>query len=203
MNIDKGLRYLSSVDVKMNRLITSFSKPTFTVQENYFSSLVRYIIYQQLSGKSAFAIFNRYKMLFDRDEYNQPQIVIDKPDLDLMSVGLSRQKVSYIKNVGHFFINELTCEDLSKLSDDEIKDCLIQIKGVGPWTINMFLMFTLKREDIMPFSDLGIQKGFKLYFNLNSLPSVSFMIKKSKLWSPYNTLASIYLWYLVDDGFQW
>ncbi len=187
----------------MKVLISSFPKPKFHNNENYFSSLVKYIIYQQLSGKSAFAIFNRYKMLFENEDHKNPSSLLLKNDSDLVSVGLSKQKITYIKSVAYFFHNNLLPADLSNYSDDQIKNILININGIGPWTINMFLIFTLKREDVMPFSDLVIQKAFQKYYKLDFLPSVSFMQEKSQLWSPYNSIAAIYLWRLVDTGFQW
>ena len=82
-------------------------------------------------------------------------------------------------------------------------DQLISIKGVGPWTIQMFLMFTLNRLDVFPTGDLGVQKGFKIYFKLKELPSAKEMLLRSELWRPYRTIMSIYLWKVVDGPFDW
>ncbi len=203
IDVDKGLAYLSSVDDKMKKLIHQFPKPVFESNVNVFSSLIKYLIYQQLSGRSALAIFNRYKGLFINDQYNNPFNVSSINDDDFRSVGLSRQKISYIRNVAEEFINQDFSDGFLDFSNQEVIDVLIKIKGVGPWTINMFLMFTLQREDVMPFGDLGIKKGFATYYKLKELPSINFMKEKSKLWSPFRTIASIYLWYLIDDGFEW
>ena len=203
MDISQGLRHLSSVDDKMKDLINSLPHPIFNSNEIYFSSLVKYLIYQQLSGKAALAIFNRYKKLFIKNSYENPHTIIAIDDNSLKSVGLSKQKILYIKNVANFFIDKSNKIDFSNLSNEQIRNDLITIKGVGPWTIDMFLMFTLGRPDIMPFNDLGIQKGFMHYYNLNSVPTIEFMKEKSTLWKPFRTLASIYLWHLIDDGFEW
>ena len=203
MNINKGLKYLSSVDSKMNTLINTFPYPVFNSQESNFSSLVKYVIYQQLSGKAALSILNRYKALFFDNNYQDPKKVISIDTSALELCGLSKQKISYIRNVATFFIDSASNIDFCTYSNTQIREILIKIKGVGPWTINMFLMFNLKRPNIMPFTDLAIQKGFKEYYNLNTLPTITFMEEKSKLWEPFKTLASIYLWYLVDNGFEW
>ena len=89
------------------------------------------------------------------------------------------------------------------MSDEAISEELTQIKGVGQWTVDMFLMFTLNRADVMPYGDLGIQKGFKKIFNLDHLPSKKEMEEGSRIWSPYRTLACWYLWELIDDNFVW
>ena len=135
-------------------------------KKNYFKSLTRTIIYQQLSGKAAQTISDRFISLYPSNDYPLPQDVL-KTNHDLLrSVGISNAKAHYIKNIAEAFINgTVDHENLDQLSDTEIIDQLISIKGVGPWTIQMFLMFTLNRLDIFPTGDLGVQKGFKIYFN--------------------------------------
>ena len=203
MNLSKGLHYLSSVDSKMGKLINEYPPPNFDSDENAFLSLIKYLIYQQLSSKSASAIFNRYKELFKHKDYGNPKDVISIDKNKFKSIGLSKQKIEYIYNVADFFSDNILIDNFLNYSDDHIKDLLIKIKGVGPWTIDMFLMFTLKREDIMPFSDLGIKKGFLKYYDLDYFPTLSFMQRQSQIWSPFRSIASIYLWHLVDDDFKW
>ena len=203
MDIQEGLKHLSSVDDKMRKLIKTFPSPTFESDENNFSSLVKYIIYQQLSSRSASAIFDRYKRLLKNKKHKNPINVLSIDSDKLKSIGLSKQKVLYIKSIAKAFINKDIPNDFSNLSNHDINKILIKTKGIGHWTINMFLMFTLKREDIMPFSDLGIQKGFVKYYNLKFPPTIEFMKLKSELWKPFRTIASLYLWNLVDDDFKW
>ena len=203
-NILTALEYLKKTEPRFGTLIDEFGEPDFELQDNYFKSLVRSIIYQQLSGKSAFAIYSRYLQLFNSTEFPSPQQVIAIPDSHYTSIGLSRQKTCYIKEIAQAFSNkEIVPENIPKLKDDEVRKQFIKIKGIGPWTIDMFLMFALNRPDILPVNDLGIQKGFKLFFRLNELPDEKFMVEKAKNWRPFRTIACWYLWKLVDDNFQW
>ena len=203
-NISKALEYLKKTEPRFGTLIDEFGEPDFELQDNYFKALVRSIIYQQLSGKSAFAIYSRYLQLFNSTEFPSPQQVIAIPDSHYTSIGLSRQKTCYIKEISQAFFNkEIIPENIPKLKDDEVRKQFIKIKGIGPWTIDMFLMFALNRPDILPVNDLGIQKGFKLFFRLNELPDEKFMVEKAKNWRPFRTIACWYLWKLVDDNFQW
>ena len=203
MNINKGLKHLKQKDEKMGRLIAEFEKPKFKKNTNYFEALVRAIVYQQLSGKAAATIYVRFKSLFSNDRYPSPSIVIEKSHEELRSVGLSNQKVSYIYNIANAFKAGIVPNDIETISDDEVIECLTTIKGVGPWTAQMFLMFTLNRPDVLPVTDLGIQKGFQLFFQLDKLPNPDQMIEKAEPWVPYRTLASWYLWRLVEGPFEW
>ena len=202
MNIDNGLFHLSEVDPKMAKLINKYEKPNFTKESNYFEAIIRSIIYQQLSTKAASAIHNRFKQLFENDNLRPVDVFNNSIDR-YREIGLSKQKISYIINVSHEFNNELIPKNLEDFSDEDIIDMLTRIKGIGRWTAQMFLMFSLNRSDILPELDLGIQKGFKIYFKLNELPSGDYIIKQAELWRPYRTLASWYLWRLVEGPFEW
>ena len=202
MNIDSGLIHLSSVDPKMEKLINKYEKPYFVKENNYFESIVRSIIYQQLSTKSASKIYSRFKKLFENGSLN-PESVIEQSNDTYRSIGLSRQKISYIFNVADAYTNGMIPQNIDKYGDEDIINTLIQIKGIGRWTAQMFLMFTLNRPDILPELDLGVKKGFKIYFKLNQLPSEDYMQKKAEKWRPYRTLACWYLWRLVEGPFEW
>ena len=203
MNIDKGLKHLKQADEKMGQLIAEFEKPEFKKDSNYFEALVRAIVYQQLSGKAAATIYKRFKGLFTKNKYLSPSTVMEKSQEELRSVGLSNQKASYIHNIANAFYAGTVPKDIDIIGDNEVIECLTTIKGVGPWTAEMFLMFTLNRPDIFPVTDLGIQKGFQSFFQLDELPRPDQMIEKAEPWSPYRTLASWYLWRLVEGPFEW
>ena len=149
MNIDAGLIHLSSVDPKMEKLINKFEKPNFVKENNYFESIVRSIIYQQLSTKSASKIYGRFNKLFENRSLN-PESVIEQSNDAYRSIGLSRQKISYIFNVADAYTNGMIPQNIDKYGDEDIINTLIQIKGIGKWTAQMFLMFTLNRPDILP-----------------------------------------------------
>ena len=203
MNIEKGLKHLKKKDEKMGRLITKFEKPEFKKDNNYFEALVRAIVYQQLSGKAAATIYERFKDLFTENKFLLPSIVMEKSHEELRSVGLSNQKASYIHNIANAFYTGTIPKNINAIDDNEVIECLTTIKGVGPWTAEMFLMFTLNRPDVFPVTDLGIQKGFQLFFQLDKLPRPDQMIKYAEPWRPYRTLASWYLWRLVEGPFEW
>jgi len=167
MNIDKGLKHLKQEDEKMGRLIAEFEKPEFKKDSDYFEALVRAIVYQQLSGKAAATIYKRFKDLFTKNKYPSPSTVMEKSQEELRSVGLSNQKASYIHNIANAFYAGTVPKDIDTIGDNEVIECLTTIKGVGPWTAEMFLMFTLNRPDIFPVTDLGIQKGFQFFFQLD------------------------------------
>ena len=174
------------------------------LEKNYFKSLTRSILYQQLSGKAAKTISNRFISLYPNKSYPLPQDVLNTKHKILRSVGISNAKAHYIKNIAEAFTNDtINHKNFHALSDTEIMDQLISIKGVGPWTIQMFLMFTLNRLDVFPTGDLGVQKGFKIYFKLKELPSAKEMLLRSELWRPYRTIMSIYFWKVVDGPFDW
>ena len=203
MNIDKGLKHLKKVDEKMGRLIVEFENPEFKKDSNYFEALVRAIVYQQLSGKAAATIYKRFKNLFPENKHFTPIMVKERSHEELRSAGLSNQKASYIHNIANAFYTGAIPKDIDTIGDNEVIECLTTIKGVGPWTAKMFLMFTLNRPDVFPVTDLGIQKGFQLFFQFDVLPSTKKMMEIAEAWRPYRTLASWYLWRLVEGPFEW
>jgi len=165
-NISIALQHLKKTDPRFKLLIDRFGKPDYKPNENYFEALVKSIMYQQLSGKAAFTIYSRFLELFTSKDFPSPKQVLRISDQKYRSIGLSRQKSCYVKEIANAFSdNEIIPEDIQKMEDDEIRNLLIKIKGVGPWTVDMFLMFTLNRPDIFPVSDLGIQKDSHFFFN--------------------------------------
>ncbi len=188
-------------DKKMKELILIHKKPKFTKSKNYFDSLSKSIIFQQLSIKAGSAIYNRYLNLFENRIPNSLQI-INTDNFILREIGLSKQKVEYIKELSNYFYKSYNV-DFKFLTNQQIFDELIAIKGIGKWTIDMFLMFAIFRVDILPVSDLGIKKAFKKLYKLNELPTPQQMSKISKPWEPYRTIACYYLWQFLDNGDQW
>ena len=199
-----GVNYLSSLNVNLSKFLKSYNVPTLPVEKNYFWALCRSVIYQQISGKAAKKISDRYLSLYANGESMLPSEVIDIDIKKIFKVGISRQKASYIKNIAHAFNTKIIDEkNISKLDDQEIISQLTTIKGVGRWTAEMFLIFTLRRSDIFPVTDLGVQKGFKIFYSLDDLPTIELMNKKSESWKPYRTIMSLYLWYAVEGPFEW
>tara|TARA_B100001029_G_scaffold153045_1_gene136469 strand:- start:884 stop:1498 length:615 start_codon:yes stop_codon:yes gene_type:complete len=199
--VNKSIEYLAK-DKKLKTLIDKYPIPEFLPNDNYFDALCKSIIYQQLSGKVAKIIYGRFLSLFENQTPISNQYFKIKIS-DLRSIGLSKQKIKYITNVANFFIEHKYKSPLKNNSEQEIKNQLIAIKGIGQWTIDMFMMFTLCKSDILPVGDLGIKKAFQKLYNLKELPSENFMENKSLKWKPYRTIACCYLWMIVDDGDVW
>ena len=202
--MDNGIKILSQKDPRLVSLFDQFNVPALKDEENYFWSLCRSIIYQQISGKAAQVISERFINLFPSKKDLTPKQVIEADINDFYNVGLSKQKSNYIKNIANAFYENIIDENsLSSLSDINIINTLTSIKGVGPWTAEMFLIFTLKRPNIFPLTDLGIQKGFKIFFSMDEMPSIKFMEDESRKWEPYKTIVSLYLWFAVEGPFEW
>lgn len=160
--------------------------------DNPFERLVTSIVNQQLSTQSAEAIRRR---LFDRFDI-EPQALLEADEGDLNDLGLSRQKIDYIKSAAkHFQEDKLDFESFSEMSDEEVIDELTDIHGVGVWTAKMFMIFVLAREDVFPVEDLGIRKAIQEAYGLEER---SEMREKAEEWRPFRSIASLYLWKLVD-----
>lgn len=203
-NIIAGINFLKKVDSKLGLLIDKFGAPELEPSHNYFESLTRSIIYQQLSGKAAGTIYKRFLNIYHFDSFPLPSDVLKTEETQLRSVGLSYRKASYVLALAEAFNSQnFLPEDLDKLNNIQISELLIQIRGIGQWTADMFLIFSLNRLDIIPLTDLGIQKGMKEFFNLNELPSDKKMLRLSKKWKPYRSIASLYMWKIVDNGLNW
>ena len=199
-----GIKKLSSNDIRLKTFLQKFRVPVLPIEKNYFWSLCRSVIYQQISGKAAKKISDRYLSLFDQDVKMTPADVLDIDIEKINNVGISRQKSSYIKNIADAFSNKIINEkNISELDDQEIIKQLTSIKGVGRWTAEMFLIFTLRRTDVFPVTDLGVQKGFQIFYSLDELPTIEMMNQKSESWRPYRTIMSLYLWYAVEGPFEW
>ena len=204
LSIQKAVTALRKSDPEMIPLFDAFQMEDLKPETDYYRSLTRAIIYQQLSGKAAKTISDRFIALYKGKEYPSPEDVLNTEHETLRSVGLSNAKAHYLKNISEAFLNgTIDYQNLGNLSDDEIIKQLISIKGVGPWTAQMFLMFTLNRPDVFPTGDLGVQKGLKQYFKLKELPSPKVMEKRSQKWKPHRTVASLFFWKVVDGPFEW
>jgi DNA-3-methyladenine glycosylase II len=181
-------------------VIEQTETPDFTPSGRVYYALLDSIVSQQLSVKAANTIFNRFLSLFP-DNYPHPELLLALDADQLRSVGLSYQKAAYLQNVAQFAIEyNMEQRDWAIMSDDEIIQLLIQIKGVGKWTVQMVLMFTLGRPDILPIDDLGIQQAMIRLYQLEETGKAlqSKMIILAEPWKPYRTYASRYLWRWKD-----
>ncbi|MCE9644028.1 DNA-3-methyladenine glycosylase [Candidatus Parcubacteria bacterium] len=181
-------------------LIKKHGPPELKRGTNVFEALVRSIVYQQLSGKAAATIYGRFRTLFTSKKFPTPEEVSKVPFEKLRSVGLSNQKASYILDLAAKFADgTIEHKKLSRMTNEEIVAHLVQVKGVGVWTVHMFLMFTLNRPDVLPVGDLGIKKGFQIVYKLRTMPEAKKMEKLASAWRPHATTACWYLWRAADE----
>ncbi len=197
-DIKKALLHLKK-DKVLKNIINKSPNPDFKQGKDYFLALVRSIIYQQLSGKAAGTIAGRFYNLFKNKKPNSKDLLKLK-DVDFKKVGISGQKMSYLRDLANKFEKgEIDSKKINKMEDEEVREHLIAVKGIGRWTADMFLMFTLARPNVLPTGDLGIQKGFMKAYGMKKLPDENKMLKLGENWKPYRTVASWYLWRVVDD----
>jgi DNA-3-methyladenine glycosylase II len=155
------------------------------------SCLSRAIIYQQLSGKAASAIHHRFLQLYDS---LTPIDIINTPDEVLRSVGISRPKITYLKDLAQHFEQLPSIDTLQRMDDESIIKTFIVVKGIGRWTVQMLLMFRLHRWDVLPVDDLGIRSAIRNLYALTELPNKKTIEQIAKPWQPYRTVACWYLW---------
>ncbi len=204
LNIKKALKYLENADPRITRLRAEFGDPDLKPQENYFESLVRAIIFQQLSGKAANTIYLRFKALFKGEKFPLPKAILNIPFETVRAVGLSNQKTNYVRDLSEKVKNgTLKFTEFEGMTDEEVSTALIQVRGIGQWTADMFLMFTLNRPDVFPLGDLGVQKGFMRFCKLKEMPHALKMEREAEKWRPYRTLVAWYMWKIVDGPFAW
>ena len=179
--------------------------PLLQLRQNIPLRLMASIMSQQLNTKVAQVIYKRFLAIYHGEE-PEPKQVLDTPFETLRSIGLSNAKVDYVKNVAAFCIeNAITDTKLMLLTNDEIIDLLTQIKGVGKWTVEMLLMFTLGREDVFAVDDLGIQQAMIKIYKLSTDDKKLLkekMLKIASKWKPYRTYACIHLWNWKDMEVQ-
>jgi DNA-3-methyladenine glycosylase II len=180
-------------DPKLAKIIKYVGSYEISLMKNPYESLVEAIITQQLSGKAAESISKRFRKLFVR--FPKPADVIKMPDSKLRSAGLSGMKVKYIKDLSEKIESkELKMRSLKNMTDEEVIMQLTQVKGVGRWTAEMFLIFSLGRLDVLPVGDLGLKKGIRRMYSMPDLPEKDEIEDLAEKWRPYRTVATWYIW---------
>ena len=189
--------HLQSSDPVMRGIIERVGPCRIQYGPPQFSSLAESIVYQQLNGRAAATIFERLTTLTGTPL--TPESVLKVSDEQLRGVGLSKQKLSYLKDLaGKAHAGELDFARLPELADEEVIRLLTQVKGIGVWTAQMFLMFTLKRPDVLPTGDYGIQNAIRKHYGKRKMPKPKEMERLARPWAPYRTLACWYLWKSLD-----
>lgn len=195
-------KHLASADADLAPIIAIAGLPSITPNKNYYQALVESIISQQLSVKAAATILKRFLALFPGDEFPTPGQILEKDIEELRSVGLSRQKGTYIQDLAVKVLEEtVRFNHLDALSNEDVTAELTKIKGIGVWTVHMFLIFCMGRLDVLPTGDLGIKNGIYNLYNLKEKPTSEEMEIVAKLhkWHPYESVASWYIWHSLDN----
>lgn len=184
----------------MSGLVSQFPAPTFRPHTDYYRELVESIISQQLSVKAAATITRRFIDCFEH--FPEPQEILDRDFEELRSVGLSGQKTNYIRDLAQKVIDgSVQFDHLDQLSNSDIIAELTAVKGIGEWTVHMFLIFCMGRFDVLATGDLGVRTGIMKLYGLDQMPSPADMIAISEAnkWHPYESIACWYIWKSLDN----
>jgi len=190
----KGIRHLKKSDPVIARIIDRVGRVKFELDDDHYEALVGSIIFQQLAGSAAQAILNRFKQIYG-GRIPKPREYLATDVERLRGSGLSPQKISYLKDLSERLENgTLDLKRLENVSDEEAVRELDNVRGIGRWTAEMFLMFKLGRTDVLPVDDLGLQKAAKRAYRLRKLPSRDRFLQLGRNWHPYSSIATLYLW---------
>ena len=194
---NKAKRILSKRDPVLRKIINKFNKGYLTSRKDPFFSLCRTIIGQQISTKAADSIWSKFEIKCNKKII--PDTVLKLTSKSLKSAGLSRQKINYLKNIGKSFKNKsFNVKNLKKMDDDLAIDYITQLKGLGVWSAQMFLMFNLNRPDIFPTKDIGLIRAISKNYKTSYPPSERFLNKISKMHLGYRSVFTWYMWRSID-----
>lgn len=197
-----AIKHLTKADKVLGRLIKKVGpcgwKPD--KRRSPFEALVKSVAYQQLNGTAASTIFGRVKALYPGRKFPSPENLLATPDALLRSAGLSRAKIAAIKDIAAKTLAGVVPDSraIARMDNDTIINQLTTIRGVGPWTVEMLLIFKLGRTDVLPVTDYGVRKGFALTYKLKDLPSAAELLAHGEKWRPYRSFAAWYLWRSLD-----
>ena len=193
----RAIVHLKKSDPVLRQIIERVGTFRMNYDEPQFASLAEAIVYQQLNGKAAVTIFKRFSDLAGQPL--TPAGILGLSDGQMRAVGLSKQKASYLRDLAaKTQAGALDFARLPGLADEEVIQQLTQVKGIGVWTAHMFLMFSLRRPNVLPIGDYGIQSAIRKHYNKRKLPKPKHMEKIAKPWEPYRSVACWYLWRSLD-----
>jgi DNA-3-methyladenine glycosylase II len=200
--MSETLRHLSRVDPVMAQLIRRAGPYAVKPERGTgaYEALVEAVAHQQLTGKAARTILGRFYALYGSDRCPEPARLVETPDQALRGCGFSRAKSASLKDIAAKSLDGTIPprRSLARMKNESIIERLIEARGVGRWTVEMFLMFTLGRPNVLPVDDYGIRLGYKIAYGKRTLPKQKALAKFGERWAPYRTTASWYLWRAVD-----
>ena len=191
-------RHLSKADPKLAQIIARVGPCTMVPRRDYFVSLCRAIFAQQLSTKVAATLLKRFHNEFPRKKPTPAlvhRLLAASDEAAIKRCGLSRQKTKYLVDLAeHFIADKIDTRRLRTMSDEEVIEALVKVNGIGRWTAEMFLMFTLNRPDVLPVDDLGFQEGVRQVYGLRKRPKAAQLYKLAEPWRPYRSIGTWYIW---------
>jgi DNA-3-methyladenine glycosylase II len=199
---EAAINHLTKADRILGRLINKIGPCGWKPERrrSLFESLVHAVAHQQLNGTAAGTILGRVKALYPGRRFPTPEDLLGTPDGKLRGAGLSRAKVAAIKDIAAKTIDGVvpTSRAIARMNNEAIITQLTAIRGVGPWTVEMLLIFKLGRTDVLPVTDFGVRKGFALTYKLKDLPTPDQLLEYGERWRPYRSIAAWYLWRALD-----
>ncbi|XAR61755.1 DNA-3-methyladenine glycosylase II [Bertholletia excelsa] len=197
--IELAIQHLRSADPRLTDLIDTHRRPAFDSSHPPFLALSKSIIYQQLASRAATSIYTRFVSLCGGELNVLPHIVLALSPQELRQIGVSGRKSSYLHDLASKYQEGfLSDSSIVEMDDDSLFAKLTIVNGIGPWSVHMFMIFTLQRPDVLPASDLGVRKGVQLLHGLEKPPRPNQMEELCEKWRPYRSVASWYMWRLVE-----
>ena len=195
-------KHLAATHPRMAALVARSRRYSITPASSLrpFDALAESIAYQQLSGKAAATIWGRVRALYPKRKFLDPKLVLETPDEKLRGAGLSRSKVAALKDLAARTLDGTvpSARAMAKMTDEEIIERLIKVRGIGRWTVEMLLLFDLGRPDVWPVHDYGVRKGFAKTFGRRKLPTPKQLSRLGEKWRPYRSAAAWYFWRALD-----
>lgn len=201
VRVKQGVAALSAADARMAAAIERVGPCTLVprVEGSHFDHLARAIVYQQLSGSAAGTIYGRFVAQCGDGVAPNPELILSHDEPRMRACGLSTAKALAIRDLAkHVLEGRLPLDTVEQMDDEAIIDSLVQVRGVGRWTAQMFLMFRLWRPDVLPVLDLGVRKGAQQIYRMRKLPEADRLEKVARKWRPWATIASWYCWRVLD-----
>lgn len=197
--MNEAIAHLKRSDPVMRDIIHQVGAYRIEFRDPSFETLVRSIVYQQLSGRVASVIFNR--LVVAAGGKLTPEAILNLRPVRMRAAGLSRQKTLYIRDLArHTRDRRVIFEELAGLPDDEVTERLTQVKGIGVWTVHMFLIFALRRPNVLPTGDLGIRNAIRKAYGMAELPKPTEIETLAEPWRPYRSVATWYLWRSLEGN---
>jgi len=194
------IAHLKKSDPKLKTVIEGITLRELTVTRGPFEALVRAIVSQQLSSKAADTIFARFVALTPGKKFPTPREILKMPPTKMRKCGLSKMKVSFIKDLAKKTLDgTLDFKHMDTMSDEEVIEHLTSVKGIGRWTAEMFLIFSLGRDDVFSYGDLGLRNALQKIYKMKKAPTPAQAEKITVKWKPYRSLGSRYLWASLDN----